>query len=67
MKMTELRGKNEVDLAKLERGIREELFMLQFRQRAGQVQNPTRIGKLKRDVARIHTLRRAIVLRRESV
>jgi large subunit ribosomal protein L29 len=37
---------------------KEELFNLRFQHATGQLDNTTRLGQLKRDIARLHTLRR---------
>jgi large subunit ribosomal protein L29 len=37
---------------------KEELFNLRFQHATGQLDNTTRLGVLKRDIARIHTLQR---------
>jgi large subunit ribosomal protein L29 len=35
-----------------------ELFNLRFQHATGQLDNTTRLGELKREIARLHTLRR---------
>jgi large subunit ribosomal protein L29 len=37
---------------------KEELFNLRFQHATGQLDNTTRLGVLKREIARLHTLRR---------
>jgi large subunit ribosomal protein L29 len=37
---------------------KEELFNLRFQHATGQLDNTTRLGELKRDIARLHTLQR---------
>jgi large subunit ribosomal protein L29 len=37
---------------------REELFNLRFQHATGQLDNTTRLGELKREIARLHTLAR---------
>jgi len=37
---------------------KEELFNLRFNHATGQLDNTTRLGELKREIARLHTLRR---------
>jgi large subunit ribosomal protein L29 len=37
---------------------KEELFNLRFAHATGQLDNTTRLGVLKRDIARLHTLQR---------
>ena len=37
---------------------KEELFNLRFQHATGQLDNTTRLGELKREIARVHTLQR---------
>jgi large subunit ribosomal protein L29 len=37
---------------------KEELFNLRFQHATGQLDNTTRLGELKREIARLHTLQR---------
>jgi large subunit ribosomal protein L29 len=37
---------------------KEELFNLRFQHATGQLDNTTRLGELKREIARVHTLKR---------
>jgi len=58
MNPRELREMNEVELQEKEREIREELFHLRFKLKAGQLDNTARIRAIKKDIARILTIRR---------
>ena len=46
------------DLTKKEGEIREELFRLRFQHVTGQLENPVRLRLLKRELARVITIRR---------
>ena len=49
-------GPEELD--KKEAELREDLFKLRMRAAVSQLENPARIRQLRRDIARIHTIRR---------
>lgn len=53
-KVRELTGE---ELAKKEADLREELFRLRFQQATGQLENPIRLRVLRRDLARVMTIR----------
>lgn len=57
MKAKEIRKKKPVDLERMEGEIAEEVFRLQMQQRNAQLENTTRIGHLRRELARIKTVR----------
>lgn len=56
MKSSELREKTVDDLAQHEKDLRQELFNLRFQQATGAIENPMRIRKLKKNIARILTI-----------
>ena len=58
MTAAELRDLGPEELAKKEAELREDLFKLRMRAAVSQIENPSRIRKLRRDIARIHTVRR---------
>lgn len=62
MKASEIRAKSpaemDADLLKL----KEELFNLRFQQAINQLDNPMRISAVKKDIARILTIKRDIEL-----
>jgi large subunit ribosomal protein L29 len=60
MKYAELRDLTAEELRQKETGLHEELFKLRLRQAATQLENPMRIRKLRRDIARIRTAQRAL-------
>ena len=62
MKAQELRELSAAELdAKLSE-LKDELFKLRFQQAINQLENPTRIRAVKKDIARIQTIQRDIEL-----
>lgn len=56
MKTNEIRKMNEAEMnSKLEE-LKVELFNLRFQLATGQLDNPMRIGAVKKDIARIKTI-----------
>ena len=62
MKASEIRkmSEAEMDAKLLER--KDELFKLRFQQAINQLDNPTRISAVKKDIARILTVQRDVEL-----
>ena len=62
MKASELRklSTKELDAKLLE--LKDELFKLRFQQAVNQLENPTRISAVKKDIARVKTVIRDIEL-----
>ncbi len=58
MKAAELRELNDAELANRVREFREELFNLRFQNATGQLDNSTRVGDVRKDIARCETLLR---------
>ncbi len=58
MKAAELRELNDAELANRLREFREELFNLRFQNATGQLDNSTRVGDVRKDIARCETLLR---------
>jgi large subunit ribosomal protein L29 len=59
MKAKELKNLSDAELtAKLDE-LKTELFNLRFRHASGQLENPTQINLVKKDIARVNTLIRA--------
>jgi len=54
--LQELRELSPEDLARKELELREELFVLMMRRGASQLENPKRLGTIRKDVARILTV-----------
>lgn len=55
MKATEIRDLAETEIAEKLKERRTELFNLRFQLATGQLDNPGRIGVVKKDIARLHT------------
>ena len=55
MKMSEIREMTEVELVAKGRDLRRELFNLRLQKVAAQLEKPSRICDLRRDVARCET------------
>ena len=54
--LLELRGLSPEELARRELELREELFVLMMRRGASKLENPKRLGIIRKDVARILTV-----------
>jgi large subunit ribosomal protein L29 len=55
MKALELKDKTAVELAALSRDLRQELFNLHLQKASSQLEKPSRLRTLRRDVARVET------------
>ena len=62
MKASEIRELSAEQRAKKLTELREELFNLRFQQAINQLENPMRIKAVKKDIAHILTVERAIEL-----
>ena len=56
----------EADLAEKEKELREATWKLRLQKATGQLENPTRLRVLRRDLARVKTYRRALELKGEA-
>ncbi len=56
MKIKEIRDLNTEGLKDKEKTLRDELFNLQMQNGTGQLENPKRIGHVKKEIARIQTV-----------
>ena len=56
MKMLELRELTQDELQQKLLDLKEELFNLRFQQSMNRLENPMRLGDVKKDIARIKTL-----------
>jgi large subunit ribosomal protein L29 len=56
MKFVELKQKNEAELQEELDGLYQEQFALRMQKAVGQLARPDRVKKVRRDIARIHTL-----------
>ena len=68
MKVAEIRNLADQDLDKQLYDLQSELFNLRFRLATGQLENPSAIGSVKRDIARVKTIQteRKLNLNREA-
>lgn len=62
MKASEIKALSADQRAKKLAELKEELFNLRFQQAINQLENPMRIKAVKKDIARIMTVERAIEL-----
>jgi len=58
MQANEVRELSVDELSVKERELKESLFLLKLRQGTNQLESPARLAQTKRDLARIHTIRR---------
>ena len=65
MKPTDIKDLADTEIAEKIKASRAELFNLRFRLATGQLDNPTQIKAVKRNIARLHTELRARELRAE--
>lgn len=56
MKIKEIRQMNDSDLQAKLKDLKVELFNLRFQLATGQLENPTRIGGIRKDIARVKTI-----------
>ena len=57
MKPSGLREMTVDELAQKEEDLRKELFNLRFQQATGEIENPMRIRTVRKDIARVLTIR----------
>ena len=63
MKAKEIHNMTNDELATKLAGLKEELFNLRFQLAINQLDNPTRINAVKKDIARVKTLIREIEIK----
>ena len=63
MKAQEIREKTLVELEEQLAKLNDELFKLRFQLTINQLDNPTRISAVKKDIARVKTVMREIELK----
>jgi large subunit ribosomal protein L29 len=56
VKPSELRALAVDELLRKESDLRKELFNLRFQQATGEIENPMRIGAVRKDIARVLTI-----------
>lgn len=57
MKPSEFRAMTVEELTRKEQDLRRELFNLRFQQATGEIENPMRIKAVKKDIARVLTIK----------
>jgi len=57
MRPSEARGMTIEELTQKEQDLRKELFNLRFQQATGEIENPMRIRSVRKDIAKILTIR----------
>lgn len=62
----ELRGMSDDELAEKLGDLREQVFKLRFQKTTGQIEDATKLTKVKRDVARVLTVQRERQLAEET-
>ncbi len=58
MKTAEIRKMSETELAAKLKELKDELFHLRFQHSVNQLDNPNKIGEVKKDIARVMTILR---------
>ena len=58
MKVEEIRKMSSEELNKELASLKEELFKLRFQHATNQLENPAQIAQVKRDIARVMTIKR---------
>ena len=66
MKAQEIREKNLAELNEQLASLNDELFKLRFQLTINQLDNPTRISAVKKDIARVKTVMREIELKNSA-
>lgn len=56
MKIKEIRDLSVTELGTRKRELREEIFQMRIQQQGGQLEKPSQIRTLRRDIARIETV-----------
>jgi large subunit ribosomal protein L29 len=66
MKVSEIRELSPEEMQKKADDLREELFNLRFQHGSGQLENPQKMKKTKKDIARIKTIIREAALKQKT-
>ena len=67
MDVKELADLTTDELAEKEKQLRQELFNLRFQMGTGRLKNPMLVRKAKRDIARVKTIMRQLILGESAV
>lgn len=66
MKVKEIRVLSAAEMDEKVVSLKEELFNLRFQHATGQLENPKRIGEVKKTIARIKTVQREAELKAQA-
>ena len=66
MKAQEIREMSAAELDKKLADLKDELFQLRFQLAINQLENPTRIAAVKKDIARVKTIIRETEIKNDS-
>ena len=66
MRASELRHKSPDELAAMERDLSDQLFALRLQKVTGQLENPSKIREVRRDLARVLTVHNLMKNRGEA-
>lgn len=66
MKAAKIREMTADEVSAKEKDLREELFRLRFQHATGQLENPIRMRHLRRELARVMTIRREMAAKAET-
>ena len=66
MKSSEIKEMNLDEMQRKISDLKEELFNLRFQHEIGQLENPQKMKQVKRDIARINTIRREVQVKNKS-
>ena len=66
MKSSELRAMTVEEMNQKESDLRRELFNLRFQQATGEIENPMRIRAVRKDIAKVLTVKSEKVKREEK-
>jgi len=66
MKSSELRAMTVEEMSQKENDLRRELFNLRFQQATGEIENPMRIRAVRKDIAKVLTVKSEKMKREEK-
>ena len=66
MKSSEINEMSSEEMLRKISDLKEELFNLRFQHEIGQLENPQRMKQVKRDIARIYTIKREIEVKNKT-
>ena len=66
MKVSEIRELSMEEMLRKVNDLKEELFNLRFQHEVGQLENPQKMKKIKRDIARVKTIYRELELKEKA-